>query len=75
MHRAERLRRAGTGWRWRSALWPALAVDNPAAHPAGGQPPCGRCRGLPTAAAAGTDALRWTSLRLAHAPVALLLKN
>ena len=23
----------------------------------GGQPPCGRCRGLPTAAAAGTDAL------------------
>lgn len=33
MHRAERLRRAGTGWRWRSALWPALAVDNPAAHP------------------------------------------
>ena len=26
----------------------------------GGQPPCGRCRGLPTAAAAGTDALRWT---------------
>ena len=58
MHRAERLRRAGTGWRCRSALWPALAVDNPAAHPAGGQPPCGRCRGLPTAAAAGTDALR-----------------
>ena len=30
---------------------------------------------LPTAAAAGTDALRWTSLRLAHAPVALLLNN
>ena len=26
----------------------------------GGQPPCGRCRGLPTAAAAGTDA-RWTA--------------
>ena len=24
----------------------------------GGQPPCGRCRGMPTAAAAGTDALR-----------------
>ena len=24
----------------------------------GGQPPCGRFRGLPTAAAAGTDALR-----------------
>ena len=41
----------------------------------GGQPPCGRCRGMPTAAAAGTDALRWTSLQLAHAPVALLFKN
>ena len=56
------LRRAGTGCRVALALCPVARFGRgqPRCPPKVGQPPCGRCRGLPTAAAAGTDALRWT---------------